>query len=102
MYYCQKHELNSVKLKKSEIDKHTLFMIRNLDFRCINHEKGCKKILKFTDFEDHIELCDFNNVKINEICNSQLLNKWSCSKIKILSECEFCDKTFCEECLVNS
>ena len=72
MYTCQKH---TKLLGKSAIDKQVLYTVRNLEFRCMFHEKGCKDLLRFINFDDHIEKCPFKDINLNEICNSKLLNK---------------------------
>ena len=98
LYHCQKHYKND---KTSEIDKQSLFMIRNLEFECPFNNRGCHEILTFIGYDTHIEECKFQDINLDEICNSTMMNKWTCKNNKILSNCEWCEKSYCDGCLFD-
>ena len=93
-YRCLNH-MKEIKEHYSEINTQLLQLVMMLEFKC----NKCQMILSFTSYDLHTEKCSgiitMNN---KDICQTTLLNKWSCSVSSELFICEWCKKKYCKKC----
>ena len=57
--------------------------LNKLSFRCMFHKEGCNKILKYSEYINHINECKYN--KLIYECQIEKLN----NSEKIFTECKF-------------